>query len=446
MRQYSLPCGIVFIVLLLCHCSKPDVPHVTPPADFKITLIKGGGQTDTIGKILKDTLVFELTKGSDTIKNGYLRFETYNCDDELITQEFDLQFLRIEYPLRMQYPWKLSGITGTQSIKVIYLDSLRVPADSISVQATALAPSKGWHESGCFPANTFATSFCQLPSGRILAAQFQKGYPLYSDDEGITWHLLTSFPADYKITKLLSTPLNEIFLTVNEVGVFYSSDGGKLWEQRNTGLPAQGFWADISYTNSGKLFASTLSGIFTSPDKGLHWHQITSGLSYYAGFTCASSLSDGTIYAVHDHKLIVSTDEGETWRDVYTISGLAVSWLYVDDNDNIFVSGGRYNPAPESSLRVSTDHSQTWSNISTPVLSGGVYDPSISSIFKVNGVYYFYYTDKNFLTKTTDFINYETVSSPVPDLNGRFSFSYIVSAHDHIIISTELQGLHYLLP
>ncbi len=445
MRKHYLTFGIVFIILLLSRCSKPDVPQADTPAAFKITLIKGGGQTDTIGKMLKDTLVFELTKGTDTIRNGYLRFETYDCDDKPIIQEFNLQFLRFSYPFRMQYPWKLNGIKGTQSLKVVYLDSLKVPADSIAVSATALAPLKGWYESGCFPANTFIASFCKLPSGRILAAQFQKGYPLYSDDEGITWHLFTSFPADYKIGKLVSTSLNEIFLAVDDVGMFYSSDGGEHWTKRNTGLPAQGFWADISYTNSGKLFALTLSGIFTSPDKGLNWHHVSYGLSSYAGFSCASSLADGTIYAVHDRKLIVSIDEGEGWRPVYPISGLIVTWLYIDENENMYVSGGAYATSG-SALWVSTDHSQTWSKIFTPVLSGGAYDHAISRITKVNGAYYFYSTERNYLIKTTDFTNYQTLGSPVPDLNGRFSFSYIVSAHNHIIISTEFQGLHYLLP
>lgn len=447
MGKYSLTCCLVSLLYFVSSCSKPEVPHVdVPEENYELTLLNGGGQADTIGNFLKDTLFFRITKGTDTIKGGYLRFETYDCDNEMHTTEYDLSMVVRHSPLDLPYQWKLNGIVGTQTLKAIFLDAQKIPKDSVTVSASAVASTKGWYLSGCFPgSNNFAVSFCQLSSGKILAALYEKGPLFYSDDEGITWHKFAPFSADYKVAKLISTPQDEIFLTVNDAGMFYSSDGGLHWEVRNTGLPVQGFWGDISYTKSGKLFALTQSGIFTSADKGVNWHQVTYGLSYYAGFSCAGSLSDGSIYAVHDRKIVVSTDGGEGWKEVYTVSIVpGADWLYVDDNDDIYISAAVNSSG--KGLWVSHDHAQTWEKVFTPVLPNGASDSKVSQITKVNGVYYFYSTDRNILTRTTDFKIFETVFAPADNPVGRYSFSYIVSPHDHIVASTEFYGLHYFLP
>ena len=445
MSKYSFTACVSFFILSVSSCSKPEEPVNNPPADYKIKVISGNGQTDTIGHTLKDSLVFEITKGVDTIKKGYLRLETYNCDNIVSSNEYDLSvFSYMGVPLKLSYPWRLNGISGTQNFKATFLDSLKIPRDSVTVSATALPPATGWHPSGCFPLYNFAVSFCELPSGRILAALYKKGYLLYSDDEGITWHQFTSFPDTYKITKLISTPANEIFLSVNETGMFYSSDGGMHWKARNTGLPADGFWGDIQYTNSHQLFVLTLHGIYTSRDKGINWHQVTDGLSYYAGFSCASTTSDSTVFAIHNNRLVQSTDGGEGWREVYTLSVISgVSWLYVDDNDDIYISEGSASPY---SLKVSRDHAQTWTKVFDPVLSSTSTNSIITRMMKKNGNYYFYSTDENVLIKTPDFVSYQTVPMPIGSNNGRLSFSYFITAGDHKIISTEFQGLYYFLP
>jgi hypothetical protein len=69
----------------LVSCKK----QLSDPSDgtYRIVLSQGDGQSDTTGNTLKTPFLFKVTKGGDTITCGYVRFETYNCDNDLQTVE-----------------------------------------------------------------------------------------------------------------------------------------------------------------------------------------------------------------------------------------------------------------------------------------------------------------------------------------------------------------------
>jgi hypothetical protein len=419
--------------------------NATPKTDagYKITIVKGADQTDTVGSALKDTLVFKMTKDNDTLAFGYVMVYTYDCDGSRLPGTLYNIGTRFYLNLYINYIWTLNGVPGSQKLTAVLMDSLHVPKDSVTVMATARPPSHGWYHSGCFPATDFVQSFAQLPSGRILAALRYAKYPYYSDDDGMTWKALETVPSQDAYTKIITTTLNEVFLTVYNQGVMYSSDGGANWTFRNNGLPTANFWGDLQMTKSGKLFSFTGSGIFKSDDMGLNWHQITNGLSYYTGFSNASSASDSTIYVKHD-TFIESTDGGEGFRPVYSFEN--PDYFFVDDNDDIYAT--RYDAflSTTMSMFVSHDHAQTWNTVySLPPAKSG-FTPGVYNMTKHGNAYFFYSTSQNLLVRTSDFNSFYSYAPPVKEDNGRQSFQYLVTQDGHILISNEFQGLFYFIP
>lgn len=445
MKTSLLYTYLLFAVVFFIACKKDpaDRPPAPPPNIYKIELIAGDGQSDTTGNTLKTQLVYKVTLDGDTINSpASVLFETYDCENQKHVEEYAAG----RGQLNIVYTWRLNGIQGGQYLKAVLLDSLGNRKDSVTASATVMAPAHGWYSSGCMPLTTFCVTFCKLPSGRILAGLYREDYPYYSDDEGATWHPLATLPGKYRITKMVSTPQNEIYLTIANTGMFYSDNGGQSWQLRNTGLPPlSGFWGNLQYTKSGILFTLTQNGIYMSSNKGLSWQQEMNGLNYYAGFSDACSMSDGTILAIHDNELYRSTTGGLNWSEVYTLSStVGLSFLFVDDNDDIYV-GISTGIGMSYGIYVSKDKAQTWTKIYTSSPASG-YDQTLSEMTKQNGVYYFYSTSEKILVKTTDFNTFTPSNPPVGSNNGRRSFRYIVSDNNRLILSTEYYGLYYYIP
>ncbi len=438
-KRFLLQIFLIGISLTAC---KKEV-NTSNNDGFRIKILKGDNQTDTVGRPLRDTLVFKATNNNDTLVSGYVIIYTYDCDGNRLQGTLYNVGRGAYTSIYIPYVWTLTGDVGSEKLTAVLMDSQHNPKDSVTVIANALPPTHGWYRSGCFPLNNFVQSFTQLPSGRILTALRQPDYPYYSDDEGMTWHALTTVPSKNNYTKVISTVSNEVFLAINAVGILYSSDGGSTWEARNNGLPPGNFWGDLQYTKSGKLFSLTGDGIFKSDDKGLSWHQITYGLYYYTGFSGASSTSDSTIYVKHN-TLIQSTDGGETFRPVYTFEN--ADYFFVDDNDDIYATEYDNFGQAAMGMYVSRDHTQSWNKLYSLPLPNASFQLGISNMTKHGNSYFFYSTTQNLLVQTQDFNSFYTYSPPVIDDNGRQSFQYIVTQQGHIIISNEFQGLFYFIP
>src|SRR5215467_291542 len=130
-----LTLSLLLVALWLNSCKKDHSPN-TATSGYKIALVSGGGQSDTIGNTLKEDIVFKSTYNNDTISFGYIRFEVYNCDNILQTAETPIGKTAGFNLLLTIYRWRLNGFTGTQSLKAILLDSLKQPRDSVEVTAT----------------------------------------------------------------------------------------------------------------------------------------------------------------------------------------------------------------------------------------------------------------------------------------------------------------------
>ncbi len=441
----KFPVWLVLVVgSCFVSCKKDAGSSGNNSQGYQIKILSGDSQTDTVGRILIDTLVFEATKYNKMLPAGYVEIYGYDCAGNPQPAVLYPVGARAYSSLYIKYVWMLNGSVGSQKLTAVLMDSLKHREDSVTVTATARPPSHGWYRSGCFPANNFVQSFTQLPSGRVLAALRQSDYPYYSDDDGLTWQALTSVPSKAAYTVLISTDSNEVFLGVNNFGMLYSADGGLTWEARNNGLPpVANLWGDVQLTKSGKLFSLTGSGIFKSDDKGLNWHQVTFGLYYYTQFSGATSTTDGTIYVKHN-TLIVSTDGGETFRPVYTFED--ADYFFIDNNDDMYATKYDNIGTVGMSFYRSPDKAQTWNKLYSLPMPKENFQLGLSHMTRHGNSYFFYSTTQNLLVETKDFNSFYTYTPPVVDDNGRQSFQYLVTKSGHIIISNEFQGLFYFIP
>ena len=459
MSTRTFSCLLFAIFLLAVGCKK-NHSTPTPVTGYKLQLISGGGQTDTIGQYLPNAVSILPMRDDTPMRGGYLRFETMSCDNTPVDD--DIAFGDPYSPsdsIIVSYSWQLNQTIGTQTVKVILLDSVKDHLDSITVTATGIAPSSGWHTSGCIPIFTFCQTFAQLPSGRIFTAlhlgSYQSSYPYYSDDDGATWHAVTSFPiTTSQISTIVTTKDNEVLISIPNTGIYYSGDKGQTWQQRTSGLPMSYYYGDLSCTATGILIANsgyTGQTAYYSADKGVTWQPMNGLLIGSSGFTAtiysfAGSMTDGTIIAILDNSLRESRDGAADWTWINT--PFKVNDMLVDSNNYIDIATEPYPGSMPMGIYQSRDTGQTWTFVYDPSSLSG-YDKSITQLTEKNGQCYFYASNNNLLTRTSNFSTYNVINPPVPipgGDGGRVSFSYIVTNDNHFIMSTERYGLFYQVP
>jgi hypothetical protein len=250
-----------------------------------------------------------------------------------------------------------------------------------------------------------------------------------SADAGMNWKRLTTLTGDG--TRGLNivgaawgrqAPPFPLYATTDANGFWASTDGGKSWERRNTGLPhlnVERVFVDSK--NKDTVFVSLSpspetpggkcipGGVFKSPDGGRHWSSISNGLrqvahaqsvftSSYKGFAVAESNPDimyvsdtawdtGTLYATRDGgrnwkavatKMNVGTESGDPARkSLFQIraaypAGIGEPCLTVDPkNPNVCLGAGA------EEMIITRDGGNTWASASS--------DPAGNGAFKGRG-------------------------------------------------------------
>jgi hypothetical protein len=425
---------------------KKNAPSLSPNvAGYHIKLVSGGGQSDTTGNVLANPLVFSLYVNGRPPTSGYVKFQTVDCDGKFQSQEYPLSAIQVPYDTLANYSWQLNATVGVQTLNVYFLDSTNTVRDSVTVTATGLAPGPGWHMSGCILAeygNLFGT-FAELPSGRVLGAFMKNAdYPFYSDDDGVSWHRLMTFPGRYTITKLVATAQNEVLASVIGTGVYYSNDGGQTWTLRGTpssGLPTSAFDGDLQLTQSGQLFTLANSGVsYFSRDMAQTW-SAAEGLNI--GFNGACSTTGGILFGISNGAVFRSNDTGAYWNDTWTADNYGSYLMLADGASNLYIGGGE-------GIYASKDTGTTWTHV-FPVTSGPSSDNSVYYLTKVGSIFYFYAEGNNSLVQTTDFVNFSNLQLPVPVIGkagGLIADCLIITRNGHYIYSADPNGVLYYKP
>ena len=159
--------------------------------------------------------------------------------------------------------------------------------------------------------------------------------PSSPEDPAATLHQTNNGLADQRITSLLITG-GPLFAVTWRDGVFRSTDGGRNWEQRATGLTRdqQGDrrglpqFTTLRRGPDGALYLAGYDGLFSSRDEGGHWGQIvTLPQTLLIDFAISPDYeNDGELVAFTYWKgLFRSRDRGESWTPINR--GLAPSYV-----------------------------------------------------------------------------------------------------------------------
>ena len=439
MKKTFLLYSFIIILIISCQKDKNSKPiDNNSSSGYKIEIIKGGTQADTLGNLLKDSIIVKITKDENLLKNVYVRFETSGCDNNTIA---DIPMYAYKKGIAA-FQWRLNGTVGQQSLKITLLDSLKSKKDSIVATATGIMPTTGWHRSSCTPDPVpIVNSFCKLSSGRLIATFNSNDYPYYSDDNAITWHVVKTFPVILysSIVKLIAIAADEIFAATQNNGLYYSKDGGQTWEARSSGITDPRYFTAMNFTNSGKLIYTTdIGGVYLSTNKGLSWKSVMNGLPFSERFYYPSEQINGDLYMVSSlGTLYKSTNNGGQWNSVSLSFTANVQSIFINDNGDFFL--GASNSTAE--LYRSVDGGATWAKIYTAAPIPGVYREIETMSKQDNGTYYFY-TFGNGIVKTSNFADFTNIAPPYTEQ----SRCYITTKTGQLVIGTALNGIYYNLP
>ena len=196
---------------------------------------------------------------------------------------------------------------------------------------------------------------------QVLFAYFLFTSFLFS--QAIQWEKLNG-PFGGSALSFVSSPNGDIFAGSghNDKGVYFSSDGGTTWEQKNNGIYLDKSIDCITIADSGHLIIGTNSSftgsrIYKSTNHGENWFEVAA-----FGAACFAINSSGHIYAGKTAwlKMQVSADNGYSWTEF----DVPLDWTYdiaINNSDHIFITGS-------SSWR-STDNGANWTQLNT-VASG----------------------------------------------------------------------------
>lgn len=161
---------------------------------------------------------------------------------------------------------------------------------------------------------------------------------------------------------------SETIYAATTVGVFRSTDGGRLWDERMRGMKEVHivFSLVMDPTRPHIFYAGTSGGVYRSTDATATWQKINDGLIPAEVLDASLALGvsslavdprqPDTVYAGTNQGLFKSTTRGEPWvRIGRSMTDQYISRIVIDPtNDAILYAGGR------AGIQKSVDGGQTW--------------------------------------------------------------------------------------
>jgi photosystem II stability/assembly factor-like uncharacterized protein len=178
------------------------------------------------------------------------------------------------------------------------------------------------------------------PPTRLLVATSDGVNVLERGAPGAAWRASgTTLPKTHATTLATLPGKDGVFVGTHGDGVFYSADGGKIWEQRNTGLSITDVYSLASVARDGgiTLYAGTQpASMFRSRDLGAHWEEMPSirqvpGTEFWT-FPAPPRIAhtkmivldprnpDWIYAAIEQGALLKTRDGGRTWRELDSYS------------------------------------------------------------------------------------------------------------------------------
>lgn len=201
-----------------------------------------------------------------------------------------------------------------------------------------------------------------------------------SQDGGATWTGVEGTRVDGHPYQILDDPANPdyVYLTINDPlspGVLVSRDGGQTWRKNNEPVVVQAIAADP--TNPDRIWLGGPDGLYVSNDEG----QSITRLSSTPVSAIAVDPANPQHLVVGGNGLFISSDGGQTLRATdrspfrLNISALEIApggAIYAADDATSDAAG---LPIGGRGVLASTNHGQTWTNI-----SAGLPNPDVTSL------------------------------------------------------------------
>jgi hypothetical protein len=417
MIKYFAIC-LTLLSFLFIGCKKTESSNPPSPDNkIKIEIISGNNQSDTIGHFVRDSVVLKVTKNKQGLGGMLIISKQANCID------FRYSHIFTDSNGIARYKWELNGKTGDQTVLFTVYDSLQIAQNSVTAHAEGKYYNNAWQIADCLPYIAI-NDVCQSSSGRLFCAMRSLDLPYYSDNGGISFQRLTSFPLAKKEIRQVVAQGKEIFVATRYDGIYYSPDNGTNWQNRSSGIDDAREVVKLTITSSGKLFLSTTyKPVFMSTDKGLHWTPLTTGVDRDDYMTSFCETSTGILYMTSDdNELYKSTTGGTSWVKIHPSVSWNVQAIFVDDNDDLYF--GDYHST--AVIYKSTDGGSTWSlKYKSPAVRGIFLQ--FKDFYKVNGVYYFMITGYGII-KTRDFSVFQFLTYD------NSSFEYLVGNDNAVYV------------
>lgn len=173
---------------------------------------------------------------------------------------------------------------------------------------------------------------------------------------------------------------SETIYTATTVGVFRSTDAGRLWDERMNGMKEVHIVVTIAIDpqRPSILYAGTTGGAYRSVNGGANWIKINNGLIPAEILDASLALGvnalvidpqhSDTIYAGTTKGLFKSSNMGDSWaRIAESMTDQYVSSAIIDPQDpRVLYVGGR------AGIQKSHDGGQTWETMNTGLKSTNI--------------------------------------------------------------------------
>ena len=185
-----------------------------------------------------------------------------------------------------------------------------------------------------------------------------------SDDYGVTWSGRGASRAHTSITSDASG--NRLAVTVNNEGVYLSSDRGITWTLANITDASSYTWRVVASDHSGQHLTAVAvlnynpAQIYNSHDFGATWTSTSSPCQYFQNTPSVAISHDGQYqYGFFDWCSIRSTDFGATWTQM---SAYGRSIACSGNGQRVAATSG-FNG---EQIMGSTDYGATWTQFNHP--------------------------------------------------------------------------------
>ncbi len=234
---------------------------------------------------------------------------------------------------------------------------------------------------------------------------------LRTTNEGISWDTLLRY---HSISDIVTVD-NEIFVSVQNDGIYKSTDKGQSWKILNTGLTYFSDVQSLAVTKTKSILAATYGGGVYSLSLGdTIWYIISKGLPNTA-VKCMAIEGSDTLYAGTTFSGVnVSFDKGNSWSQSSSgIKTATISSILITKNKKLYVG-------TEAGAYFSFDHANTWHKLR------GI-NASINTIQLTDkGIIYICVTDSTFYLHDGD-----SVANRVNDLVKHTTINAITQTSDH---------------